>query len=471
MNSREYIEWILSQKQEGCTIAMENEDHAVISSEHSDGEVQIYHLECDIVELRLADSETHENYFFLHFELKEEEHARGLFREMMDALKKHTGRTSVNVLLSCTSGFTTSFFAEKLNEAAAMLSLDYQFSATAFSGIHKVGFDADVILLAPQIAWQLKKAKEVFEPRLVLAIPAAAFASYDAGAVIQFVQAELLKKQTTKEEIAIARLMRDIDTSAVMFVINMVHDKHRTRYYQRLYEAGNVIFTEEIIKERNSRQDLTDILDTQLRAIRQKFSVDAVSISVPGILVGEEEVRRVDYEELSKNLSEHCGLPVYVFHNTVAVAYGYYAQQGKYDIVCYHSQPAGTMGGGTGTVYRGMPVNGRNQMAGELDPIFRMQFPQFTDKVTDVTPQDVKNAVVFYLAAAISEFAPEVILVRSALTPDMEELKEELKKYMREQDIPDLIHVRDIGEYALLGTMLYGMHRFKGGVTSAALVK
>ena len=88
-----------------------------------------------------------------------------------------------------------------------------------------------------------------------------------------------------------------------------------------------------------------------------------------------------------------------------------------------------------------------------------------------MTPADVKRAVVFYLAAAISEFAPEVILVRSALTPDMDELKEELKKYIKEKDIPDLIHVRDIGEYALLGTMLYGMHRFKGGVSSAALVK
>ncbi len=471
MNSREYTEWILSQQREDCAISQENEDHVIISSECSDGEVQIYHLECDIAELRLADHETHENYFFLHFELKEEEHAKGLFQEMMDALKKHTGRTSVNILLSCTSGFTTSFFAEKLNEAASTLSLDYTFSATAFSEIHKHGFDADVILLAPQIAWQLKKAKEVFEPRLVLAIPAAAFASYDAGAVIQFVQAELAKKQTTKEEIAIAKLMRDIDTSAVMFVINMVHDRDSTRYYQRLYEAGNVIFTEEVIKEQNSRQDIIDILDTQLRAIRQKFRVDAVSISVPGILTGESEVKRVDYEELSQSLSEHCGLPVYVFHNTVAVAYGYYAQQGKYDIVCYHSQPAGTMGGGTGTVYRGMPVNGRNQMAGELDPIFRMQFPEFADSFSEVTPADVKRAVVFYLAAAISEFAPEVILVRSALTPDMDELKEELKKYMKEKDIPDLIHVRDIGEYALLGTMLYGMHRFKGGVSSAALVK
>ncbi len=471
MNSRQYIEWILTQQQEGCLIRQENEDHVIISCANTDGEVQIYHLECEIAELRLADAQTHENYFFLHFELKEEDHAKGLFREMMDALKKYAGRTSFNILLSCTSGLTTGFFAEKLNEAAATLSLDYHFSAAAFAQLHCAGFDADMILLAPQIAWQLKKTQEVFDPRPVLAIPAAVFASYDAGALIAFIQEELAKKQKTKEEMAIAKIMRDIDTSAVMFVINMVHDRQQTRYYQRLYEAGSVIFTEEIIKERNSFADIQDILDTQLREIRRRFRVDAVSISIPGVLSEEQGVSRVDYEEISKTLSEHCGLPVYVFHNTVAVAYGYYAQQAKYDIICYHSQPAGSMTGGTGTVYRGMPVNGRNQMAGELGPLFRLRFGKNEKEMKDPSYEQIRESVVFWLACAIAETAPEVILVRSPLTPDMDELREELKKVMAEKDIPDLIHVRDIGEYALLGTMLYGMHRLKGGISHEALVK
>ena len=56
MNSRQYIEWILTQKQEGCSIRQENEDHVIISCANTDGEVQIYHLECDIAELRLADA-------------------------------------------------------------------------------------------------------------------------------------------------------------------------------------------------------------------------------------------------------------------------------------------------------------------------------------------------------------------------------------------------------------------------------
>ena len=199
--------------------------------------------------------------------------------------------------------------------------------------------------------------------------------------------------------------------------------------------------------------------------------MDAVSISIPGVLSEEQGVSRVDYEEISKTLSEHCGLPVYVFHNTVAVAYGYYAQQAKYDIICYHSQPAGTMTGGTGTVYRGMPVNGRNQMAGELGPLFRLHFGQNEKEMTDPSYEQIRESVVFWLACAIAETAPEVILVRSPLTPDMDELREELKKVMAEKDIPDLIHVRDIGEYALLGTMLYGMHRLKGGISHEALVK
>ncbi|MBR1628624.1 MAG: hypothetical protein IJ679_05050, partial [Lachnospiraceae bacterium] len=57
-----------------------------------------------------------------------------------------------------------------------------------------------------------------------------------------------------------------------------------------------------------------------------------------------------------------------------------------------------------------------------------------------------------------SVFDPEVILVRSDLTPDMNELIEILKEDMDEKHIPDLIYVRDVSEYQFLGTMLFGVY-------------
>ena len=461
MNSREYIGWIASQPHNGFSVTQENDDQIVIRSEKSEGEVLVYHLETDVVEMRLSDRATHENFFFLHFELKEEDHAHGLYREMIDTLKKHESRCTLHVLLSCTSGMTTGFFAEKLNEAAKTLSLDHEYSAVAFSSIHNAGFNADVILLAPQIAWQLKKVKEVFTDQLVITIPASVFASYDAGKVIALIHEERTKQKKTREQTAIAKVMRDIDTNAVLFAVNMTHDLNSTRYVQRLYEAGNVLLTEEVIKEQDSIQDIYDILDTALRAIRKNFHVDACAISLPGIVNYGNERERVDYENLSSQLSERYELPVYVHHNTAAVAYGYYAQQEKYDIVCYHSQVTGSLIGGTGSVYRGIPLDGRKQMGGELEPVFFHHWPERSEKKDSGTAEEIKEAVIFYLLMCIAEIAPEVILVRSALTPDMDELKEELKKYIDEKYIPDLIHVRDITEYALLGTMLYGMHALK----------
>lgn len=462
MNANQYMEWIMAQEQSGFSMRRENEDHIVIESEYASGEIQIYHLETDIVEMRLASSQIHENFFFLHFELKDEKHAKGLFEEMRASLLKYKDHQKVKVLLSCTSGLTTSFFAEKLNEAAATLSLDYEFNAVEYSRLYEIGFEYKVILLAPQIGYQYKKAQEILADQIVIKVPASVFASYDAGSMITLIQEEMQKKKTTKEEMAIAKVMRDIDLNAGMFVINVTNENRFTRYCHRLYEAGNVILSDEVIKERNSIEDIIDILDTQLRSLRKNFSVDAVSISLPGHIEKNRVVASVDYSQLAEELSEHCGLPVYVHHNTAAVAYGWYAQQGKYDIVSYHSQPRGALSGGQGCVYRGMPIDGRLQLGGEIGPLFADRFPELMNQ--NVTVENVKKVLVSCLIANISIIAPEVILIRSDLTPDMDEIRSELAKHMKEENIPDLIHIRDIKEYALLGTLLYGMRKYKSSV-------
>lgn len=464
MNSKEYIGWIMDQPQNGFSMRLADEDHIIIESASSEGEIRVYHLETDIIEMRLSRKSDHENFFFLHFELKEEAHARGLYNEMTDSLKKQETRKSIRVLLSCTSGLTTGFFAQKLNDAAKTLSIDCEFYAVEYAKLYSIGFDYDVILLAPQIGYQLKKAREIFADQCVISVPAVIFASYDAGAMLTLIEEELQKKRDSEEQIVNAEVMRDIDLNAMMFVINMTQEADNARYLTRLYEAGRNIISNEVIKERDSYEDIFDILDTELRSLRKNFSVDAVSISVPGHLRSRGKSVSVDYARMSGDLSEHCGLPVYVHHNTSAVAYGFYAGQGRYDIVSYHSQPRGALFGGQGSVCRGMPIDGRDFMAGEFGPFFARFYPDLDLRAGSVTRENIMEVLVGCLIANISVIAPEVILIRSDLTPDMDEIREELKKHMDEKNIPDLIHVRDIREYALLGTLLYGMREFKSSV-------
>lgn len=67
---------------------------------------------------------------------------------MIQSLKKAGSEVRTKVLLSCTSGFTTSFFADKLNDAAKTLGPDYDFSAVPYVELFEAAQDQDVILLA-----------------------------------------------------------------------------------------------------------------------------------------------------------------------------------------------------------------------------------------------------------------------------------------------------------------------------------
>lgn len=49
----------------------------------------------------------------------------------------------------------------------------------------------DVILIAPQIGYMLKRLKESITEKPVLQIPTSVFASYDALAALKFIQSEL----------------------------------------------------------------------------------------------------------------------------------------------------------------------------------------------------------------------------------------------------------------------------------------
>ena len=461
MNSKEYFSWINEQPHEAFSVVKKDEDNILLENRFAEGEINVYHLETDVIEMRLCSRKDQENFFFLHFELKDDEHAKSLYREMAESLAKYEDRETVRILLSCTSGMTTSFFAEKLKEAASTLSLDYEFRAEPYSELFRAGFDYDVILLAPQIAYQYKKVKDIFPDKSVITIPAGIFGSYDAGKMMDLIKEELHKATVTKEQKAVAKMMRDIENKACIFVINVTHDRKETRFCQRLYQAGNVILTQEAIKKKNSVEDIRDILDTQLRNIREDYRLDAVSISVPGILLLRDRPIRVDYESFSKELSEEYGLPVFVCHNTAAIAYGYYAGQDKYDIVTYFSIPTGDIIGGIGAVFKGTVLEGEDQMGGEMRPLFELLYGSKGESSISYDAEKNRQAVAAYLTANICMLAPEVILIRSALTPDMEELKEELRKYFEDRYIPELIHVRDISEYAYLGTMLYGLQELK----------
>ncbi len=461
MNDKEYLRWILDQKENDFQMRQEDEDTIKIEDDYSEGEVTIYHLEMEVVQLRLSRKSDGENIFFLHFELKDEKHAKGLFREMLICLREQKNRQTKEILLSCTSGMTTSFFAEKLNEAAEASSLDLHFSAVPYSRFYEEAAHADVILLAPQISYELDKIQKILSDKIVLSIPGKIFASYDAVSLIGLVQEELKKEKEIIKKKEILKAIRKIENDTCIFVINMTNDLTSIRYVSRLYDKGKVVENEDVIKRTRSIQDIRDIMDTTLCRLQKQYEIDAVAISVPGSFSSDNGIYWISYSDFADQLSKEYRIPVFVQHNTSAVAFGYYVMQDKYEIITYHSQPRGAMIGGQGMVYQGRLINGSHQMAGEVRFVYPRFFPDHPEETHAASSKETMESLINFLLTNISIMDPEVILIRSELTPDMDEVRKELSRYMDPKNIPDLIYVRDISEYACLGTMLYGVYKLQ----------
>ncbi len=405
MDAGMLMQWFEGIEPQGYTKKRENEDYISVETEKACGGIRIYHLESDICELQLTRRCDGENIFFLHFELKDEDHARKLVMEMISCLIAENSRRTASVLLSCTSGMTTSFFAEKLNETAALLSMDIHYDAVSLSRLYTEGFKYDMILLAPQIGYQLKKIKEIFAPKPVIMIPAQVFASYNGGELNRIVNEELRKAAENRQSQKIAKVMRDIEMNACIFIINATHDIGETRYITRLYDKGDVIFSREYVRREAEHRDIIDILDTTLLALKGKYRIDAIAISIPNILYRGSELQKITYSSLSEEFSQYYKIPVFFENNTNAVAHGYYVQQNTYDSVTYHSQPRGTVGGGQGTVIRGHLIEGAHHMAGEVSAVTEKMLGKMESTRTDDI-EKIKESVIDYLLVNIAVADP-----------------------------------------------------------------
>ena len=241
----DFKSWILAQKIPDATVT-DGGDSIKISTSYAAGEVNFHDLDVFIIEMILTNLADGENKFYLHFELKDLAYAQELFGEMAETLADLKNQQSVRILLSCTGGLTTGYFAQKLNEAAELLSLDFKFDAVPFHKLYSAAFDYSVILLAPQIAYQAKAAQEVLNGQLVLKIPPKVFASYDAAEMLKFIRGELDSWHKTAAERFIAKVRKGIKSDAKILSIAIMpsycdgrRDSRRARGFEKIHLAGN----------------------------------------------------------------------------------------------------------------------------------------------------------------------------------------------------------------------------------------
>ena len=142
-----------------------------------------------IVELRLERDLDSEPAFFLHFELEDLNRAQALFNEMASVVYDLSHPQTQQILLCCSCGMTTTFFAMKLNECATGLGLDYEFSAKPIEEAVREGSRYSAVLLAPQVGYQRKAVVEALPNTPVVELPGKVFLCHivSFSVIIQFI--------------------------------------------------------------------------------------------------------------------------------------------------------------------------------------------------------------------------------------------------------------------------------------------
>lgn len=247
-----------------------------------------------IVEFTIISQKDDTVKFYLHFELNDDSHAKQLYDEMVETLISLKDEKTLKVLLSCSAGLTTAMFADQLNSTAQMLGADCQFDAVSYLSIYEEVEKYDVILLAPQIGYLYNRLKESLPQKLVLQIPTAIFASYDALAAIRFVLDEVEKFNNEKNNEEEHYCCHCAKYEKRILSIVFMQNKAQTRIYYRLYDQGEIIDHNLIIKPSTNIYDLYDIVNTVIL----KYSyIDAVGIAIPGIIDDQMVLKYQSFDE------------------------------------------------------------------------------------------------------------------------------------------------------------------------------
>ncbi len=454
INTMLFKEWILEQKQDYYQLHLDEKHDDIIIIESENSYSQVIFNSMNIIELCVTNLINDKNEFYLHFQMQNLKHAIDLFHEMEECIHKLINRPQIKILLSCTGGLTTSYFAEKLQEAADLLNLDYQISATSYNNLFNKGKNYDVILLAPQISYMLAKVQEILKDKIVLNIPAQYFATYDiTNTFLMIDKARKEKVETESTEDKHIPLAISTHKHDKILIISIVRNSHRIHIDYRLYSEDNeMIFDNHIIKYRFSITDLYDIIDTVLL----QHDYKTIGISIPGI-INDGYITSASVEGLGDcNLiqllsSRYPHISVVIDNDVNTAAVGYYASQKKYQNIAFLFQPM-NFHAGAGIIIDGQLIKGKNHLAGEIQ---YLPMNLSDDRLNLAkTPEGALELVAQTLVSIISIISPDAIFYSCGLIPHNEELKAEMSQYISSDYLPDIIKIDDIHEYTLLGQLI-----------------
>ncbi|MBO6047447.1 MAG: ROK family protein [Erysipelotrichaceae bacterium] len=460
-----YRDWILQHSSHWYTIEENGDDNLKIVISNGYAEVNFYQFETLTCELKIMDKND-ENTFYLHFELKDFEHAVDLFHEMIDTLEKMKDARAIEAMLCCSSGLTTSFFAEKLNETAKMLSLDIHFTADSYTELYHLAADKDVILLAPQIGYLYNEASQILKDKIVIRVPGAIFGTYDAPAMIDLVRQSVNEKKAEKQ----AEEDKEAENQPISFageygtfmVVSIISSHFREAMMYRIYHECDLLAKDTIIKERYNIADYEDLLDTVLA---RHPEVEKVFISTPGIIedgsITLNYVDIIDYK-MRDYFEEKYQRPFALCNLHQAMTRGYYEdhKQDCQNMMFYYIPHLGHAGA-AGIIMNGKLLTGTHNIAGQIH--YMQKAIHYTDPYRDLakTPEGHAELIAKQMLPIILSCAPEKVIFHDSMITDVDAVSKWITKYLPQSLQPDISIKDSIREDLFWGAIILGMEELR----------
>ena len=444
-----FKKWICIQKDSRYRIK-EFKDFVQIESPFGIAEVT-FNLYC-IIELKVTSKKREELDFYLHFQMNTLKHAVSLFNEMMVCLLKLNHEAKTKVLLCCSGGLTTSYFAQEINKASKLLKNNIEVSAVGYNQLYQIGKQFDLIFLAPQVSYLHAQIQSILKDQVVMKIPPLVFARYDVGTMLNSIEKAKNKKiKHVQEQENILKL--DIKSNQQIACLTIFKNKERIHIVYRIYIQGKVLFQNEIIKYKIHIQDICDLIDT---LIIQYPKLSTISLSLPGIVdegkISSTYISGVENENIEERLKQRYRQQIRLYNDINVAAMGYYVTHPENKNLFFLFQAISlNAGAGAGVIIDGKLVEGFCHLAGEVSYL-PLELSQKQEELSK-TPEGTLEIVSKIILTTMYLMAPEVIVVFSELLPDFEVLEEKVKELMFHHSIPKLIKVDNVIEYMLVGQM------------------
>lgn len=447
----QYRKWILHHDNARYRISENCQGTIELQTENYVASIFFYPEE--IIELRIESIREGNTEFFLHFQMTEIEHAKTLFEELEKTLLTLDEAHPLKILLCCTSGLTTSYFANELNKAAEALNFQMIFKALPIREVYNKGFGYDAVLLAPQVSYEREHLQCALSGATVMNIPPQIFARYECGELIDLVRSELREEREQRTPNS-ERVLRFFETTEKILCVAVVNSKEVIHIEYRYYDRGVAKLSGCIEQDDIDFRDLESVIDTVLK---DHPEIGVIGLSVPGMVEGGN-IRMPSTEAYGNNivtyLQERFQRRVYAFNDVNMISTGVYWLEDKYRSIITYFLPKHAVIGGAGVVVNGHLVRGEHNLAGEATYIADLIHFSKPPRQLIETQDGLCELLAKTLVPMIATLGPQAVYVASEDLEDICMLREEMHKYLPSTLTPDIIKLQSMVNYMMVGTFL-----------------